>query len=170
MKMPQVINNYNVYDGNSKKLIGISDEVSLPSIESKTNTITGAGVLGDFDASVIGQFNSMEMEVPFRMLYGDIFSLFKIDEVTKLTLRGSEQIMSDGVIEHIPLKVSVRGTAKALEPGKVKNGEPTGSSVKISLYFIKIIVDSKEKLYIDVLNGVFKVNGKDMLKKITKNC
>lgn len=170
MTLPEVINGYNVYDGNSKKLIGISDEVSLPSVDSKTTTISGAGILGDFDATVIGQFNGMEMEVPFRMLYGDVFKLFKLDEVAKLTLRGSEQTMKDGEIKHIPLKVSVRGMAKTLEPGKVKNGEPTGSSVKLSLYYIKILLDGKEKLYIDILNNKFKVNGKDMLSKINKNC
>ena len=170
MKLPEVINNYNVYDEDTNKLIGVSDEVTLPNIESKTATIAGAGLLGEYDAPVLGQFNAMETDIPFRMLYGDVFKLFKLNKTTKLTFRGSEQVMADGELEHIALKVSIRGRAKSLEPGKLKGGESMGSSVKLALHYIKIDVDGKTKLLIDVLNGKFEVDGKDMLSKISKNC
>ena len=170
MKMPEVINNYNVYDENSKKLIGISEEVTLPNIESKTATIAGAGLLGEYDAPVLGQFSAMDTDIPFRMLYGDVFKLFKLNKVTKLVFRGSEQVMSDGELKSVGLKVSIRGRAKALEPGKIKGGESMGSSVKIALHYIKIVVDGKEKLLLDILNGKFEIDGKDMLKQISKNC
>ena len=39
MIIPEVINNYNVYDDKARKLIGISGEVELPSLEAITDTI-----------------------------------------------------------------------------------------------------------------------------------
>lgn len=170
MKLPEVINNYNVYDEDSNKLIGISDEVTLPNIESKTATIAGAGLLGEYDAPVLGQFSAMESDIPFRMLYGDVFKLFKLNKVTKLTFRGSEQVMSDGELKHVCLKVSIRGRAKSLEPGKLKGGESMNASIKLALHYIKITVNGKTKLLLDVLNGKFEVDGKDMLSQISKNC
>jgi P2 family phage contractile tail tube protein len=170
MKLPEVINNYNAYDENSNKIIGLSDQITLPNIENKTVTVSGAGLLGDFDAIALGQFNSMEMDIPFRMLYGDVFKLFRLNKVTKLTLRGSEQVQEDGELKHVGLKVSVRGHTKSLEPGKVKGGETMDASVKLSLYYIKIMIDGKDKLLLDVINGKFEVDGKDMLNQISKNC
>jgi P2 family phage contractile tail tube protein len=170
MKLPEVINNYNVYDEDSNKLIGISDEVTLPNIESKIATIAGAGLLGEYDAPVLGQFSAMESNIPFRMLYGDVFKLFKLNKVAKLTFRGSEQVMSDGELEHVGLKVSIRGRAKSLEPGKLKGGESMNSSIKLALHYIKITVNGKTKLLLDILNGKLEVDGKDMLSQISKNC
>ena len=63
--IPEKINAYNVYKG-GKKLIGISDEVTLPDFEAMTETISGAGVLGEIDSPAIGLFGSQEMEIPFR--------------------------------------------------------------------------------------------------------
>jgi P2 family phage contractile tail tube protein len=170
MKLPEVINNFNVYDGDNNRLMGISDEVTLPNVESKTATVSGAGVLGDFDVPVSGQFNAMEFDLPFRLLYGSIFSVFKMNTSKKLVLRGSEQIMSDGEIKHESLRVSVKGRVKSLEPGKVKGGESMGSSVKLSVFYLKITISGKEQLYIDVFNNIFRVDGIDMLADIRKNC
>ena len=47
--IPEVLNHYNVYNDRAKKLIGISGEIELPELEALTDTIEGAGVLGEID-------------------------------------------------------------------------------------------------------------------------
>ena len=75
MIIPEVINNYNVYDSKAKMLIGISGEVELPSLEAITDTIEAAGILGEVEDPVTGQFSSMKIKIPFSNLYTDQFNL-----------------------------------------------------------------------------------------------
>ena len=60
MIIPEVINNYNVYDSKAKMLIGISGEVELPSLEAITDTIEAAGILG-----VTGLISTNRTAYPF---------------------------------------------------------------------------------------------------------
>ena len=75
MIIPEVINNYNVYNDKANKLIGISGEVELPELEAITDTIEAAGVLGEVEDAVTGQFSSAKIKIPFSNLYTDLFSL-----------------------------------------------------------------------------------------------
>ena len=54
------INAYNDYlDG--KKNIGISDEVTLPDLEALTETLSGAGILGEIDEPLLGHYKASEI-------------------------------------------------------------------------------------------------------------
>ena len=44
--IPEIINDFNVYKSGSK-LIGVSDEVTLPDFEARTETISGGGIAGE---------------------------------------------------------------------------------------------------------------------------
>ena len=44
--IPEVINNFNVYNGDAKKMLGISEEIQLPEFTAITSEIKGAGILG----------------------------------------------------------------------------------------------------------------------------
>ena len=46
----------------------MGDEVTLPSFEASSETVSGAGVLGEFDDPTVGYFSNMELEIPFRVL------------------------------------------------------------------------------------------------------
>lgn len=46
--IPSKINSFNVYKDGTK-LVGISDEVTLPDFESLTETLSGPGILGEVD-------------------------------------------------------------------------------------------------------------------------
>ena len=66
--LPEVINNYNVYDDRANRLIGISGEVELPNFEAMTETLSGSGILGEVEDPVTGHFSSMTMKIPFSSL------------------------------------------------------------------------------------------------------
>ena len=44
--IPEVIHDFNIYNTGSK-IIGLTGEVALPDFEAMTETISGAGILGD---------------------------------------------------------------------------------------------------------------------------
>lgn len=56
---PEVVNSYNTYI-NGNKAIGVTSEISMPTITSETIDVSGTGILGKISAPNIGQFESIE--------------------------------------------------------------------------------------------------------------
>ena len=72
--IPEAIHDFNMYlTGN--KLGGITGEVEMPPFESMTSTVSGAGILGEYEAPTPGHFGSMEQEIPFRCINRDYFNM-----------------------------------------------------------------------------------------------
>ena len=169
--IPSKINSFNVYkDG--KKLIGISEEVTLPDFESLTETLSGPGILGEIDDPTLGHFQSMEMEIPFRTMDGDLFVLSDDISSVTITLRGSIQytINSTGATAMKPMRIVVRGKNKGITGGKAKQGSGTGSSIKLEVLYFFIEIGNVKEIELDKLNFVYKVHGKDLLEKVRKMC
>lgn len=170
--IPEVINNYNVYKDDANAVVGISGEIPLPNFETLTTTMSGAGLLGEIEDPVIGQFKSMDGEIPFRSLYSDTFALMDTDTPLSLTIRGAEQntAADTGNTEMTQIRIVEKGKFKGFEGGKMKIGEQTDSKVKMELWYILIEVDGVKMLELDKFNSVYIVNGKDMLAKVNKFC
>lgn len=168
--IPSKINLFNVYrDGT--KLIGLSDEVTLPDFESNSESISGPGILGEIDDPTIGHFGSQEIEIPFRTFTEDTFNLISPGEDVNLTLRGSIQVTtSTGSVDYVGTRVVVRGKCKSFTGGSMKQGAAMGSSVKLELTYILIELDGKSVVELDKINGVYKVNGIDIMLKARSLC
>lgn len=169
--IPSKINMFNVYKGDNL-LVGISDEVTLPDFESLTSTLSGPGVLGEIDDPTIGQFGSMEMEIPFRTMDKDLFILSDDVSSVDVTLRGAIQYTASdtGKTNLKQMRIVIRGKNKGITGGKMKQGEGTGSSIKLELLYILIEINAVAEIELDKLNSIYKVHGKDLLEKIRKLC
>lgn len=168
--IPTKINKYNVYnEGN--RLLGMGDEMSLPDFEASSETITGAGILGEIDDPTVGYFGNQEIEIPFRLLDKEAMSMMYMTKAIHLTIRGACQSTdSEGNIAFKPIRCVVRGRSKKLAAGKFKNGNPMDTSVSLTVLYILIEVDGETVIELDKLNEVFKVNGIDMLAEIKEMC
>lgn len=169
--IPEVIHSFNVYKSGNQ-LIGLTGEVTLPDFDAMTETVSGAGILGEFEEVIIGMFGSMEQEIPFRVLDDDIFKLMNPLEVLDLTLRASEQytVKNTGAIDFKGMRVVVRGKQKSFKPGKVQNASQMDASVTVEVVYIMIEIDGVQKVELDKLNFVYKVNGVDLLQKVRTQC
>ena len=169
--IPEVIHSFNVYKGGNR-LIGLTGEVTLPDFEAMTETVSGAGILGEYEEVIIGMFSSMEQEIPFRVLDDDIFTLMNPMEVLDLTLRAAEQFTdaSTAAIDFKGMRIVIRGKQKGFKPGKVQNATQMDASVTVEVVYIMIEIDGVKKVELDKLNYVYKVNGVDLLEKVRKQC
>ena len=170
-QIPSVVNNYNVYNrGNA--LVGISGEVELPDLEAMTETLSGSGLLGEIEEAITGSYGSMKITIPFAVLYGDMFDLLDLSKSLELTLRGSIQVTekTNGQVGYIPVRIALRGKSNTTKLGKIAQGAKGEPSVEIELTYIKIEVDGKERIELDKLNSVYKVNGIDLLAKVKSQC
>ncbi len=172
MIIPEVINNYNVYDSKAKKLIGISGEVELPSLEAITDTIEAAGILGEVEDPVTGQFSSMKIKIPFSNLYTDQFNLMDTTNPPQLTLRGSMQVMNSatGGTDYVPVKIVTRGKSTTSSMGKLSKGKKGEPEIEMEVLYLKVMINNNITLELDKLNFKYVLNGKDMLAKIRSQC
>ena len=172
MIIPEVINNYNIYDDKARKMIGISGEVELPELEAITDTVEAAGILGEVEDPVTGQFASAKIKIPFSNLYEDIFNLMDTTNPPQLTLRGSMQVMNSatGGTDYVPVKIVVRGKATTSSLGKFVKGKKGEPEIELEILYLKVMINNKITLELDKLNSVFAVNGKDMLAKVRSQC
>lgn len=155
---------YNTYkDG--RKLLGLADSIDMPEITARTEDAEVPG--GTISVPIPGQFESTEMSIGFQQFFGDIFSMINTRETVALTLRiANEKLDGAGNITMVPTRISVVGIPKSISPGTYKNGTSTGASVTLGVHYLYIEQNGMPQLEIDYLNGVYRVNGRNMLADI----
>lgn len=168
--IPTKINRYNVYkEGN--RLLGMGDEMALPDFEASSETVSGAGILGEIDDPTVGHFSNQEIEIPFRVIDQEAVDMLDMTKSVTLTIRGAQQTTnSEGDIEFRPMRVVVRGRSKKFSPGKVKAGSTMETKVTLTVLYILIELEGKPILELDKLNEVYKINGIDVLAKVREMC
>lgn len=163
--VPEKLINFRVYqDGDD--LLGISD-VTLPKLDSITETVKGAGVAGEIDDPTIGHFGSMELELNWRSLVKSNIVLAKPTGV-HLDLRGACQghDRAKNVLKTMPVKIVVEGTPKSTDLGKLDMGATTDTKNTIEVTYIKITVDGETVLEIDKFNYICVIGGVDYMADI----
>ena len=165
--VPEKVNDANAYlDG--VKMIGVGASFDLPEINMKTSTISGLGISGEIDSPVIGQFESMEQEIQFNTLYSSAVDMLNPLKTINLTFRAAQQVYDKtGGYAFKGLRVVMEGRVKKFKPGKIEKGEGMEASVTLELTSILVEVDGTEVLAIDKLNGVYRVNGEDVMAGIS---
>lgn len=163
--MPEQITQYNLYNSDDK-FVGIT-EITLPTFDPQTNTISGAGINGEYESSVPGAFGSSEIEIPFRIFNQQAADLMKVDgSILFLRAAVKETEASTLKIRNKQMKVTIGGEQKGLTLGTCGNGKTMDSSVKLEVKYYKHEYDNLTLLEIDKLNNVYVVNGVDQLADI----
>lgn len=161
---------YTVYSraSGSADKIGNTKTVTLPSIEKLTDTYKGSGVLGEIDLPTYGQFSSMELEIEIGV---SDENMDKLLETNSLELRWVVDSIdpSTGKVSVIPHKAFLTVINKSFEEGSLEPGASQDGSYKYEVLAYKRIVNGKEKLNIDKLNGIYAINGVNKLSDISAN-
>ena len=64
------------------------------------------------------------------------------------------------------LRIVEIGRVKEFTPGKIKAGEGMEAKAKLELTYLMIENDGEEIIAIDKLNGIYRVQGEDMLADV----
>lgn len=169
---PEVINNFRVYN-DANRVMGTTAEVNIAELQAMTASVSGAGILGEYTTSVVGMFQSMSQEIPFRMIDRDFFNMLNTGEQSKIVLRSSVQQRNretGGTLSTAAMRFVFRGHPTAAKFGTVKIGDLMNASITLELTYILVEIDGKTMLELDKLNSVYKVNGKDLLEDVMKQC
>lgn len=100
----------------------------------------------------------------FHGAYSSAMDMLSPLSTVNLTLRASQQVYDkQGGYNFKGLRVVEIGRVKKFNPGKVEKGEAMEATVTLELTYLMIEVDGQQLLEVDKLNGIYKVNGTDML-------
>jgi uncharacterized protein len=148
-------------------LIDNSADLQLPSIEKMTDTIKGAGILGEIDMPTFGQISSMTFSVNHRADNGQYAMLSRPGaikaEVTWVTDVLNSSDIKIGLQTH---KVFMTMFNKKYDMGKIEVNAGQDGSSEHTVVYVRKLVDGKEVLLIDQLNNKYVVNGKDYMAEL----
>lgn len=165
-RIPEAVNCFNVYNGTNRQT-GVTGNVELPSFAYLTNSISAAGMAGEYEAPVIGHIGSQSMKIPFSQIdEQEFFAVVESEE--DIVLRASIQTrdVETSKIEFVPMKVTIRGATKEFELGSVEKGKMMNASVTKEIAFIEIIINNVVCLKLDKFNSVYILNNKDIFKEV----
>lgn len=161
---------YNIYvrDNGKSTQMGDTTSVTLPSIEMLTETSKGSGILGEIDVPTLGQIGSMETEIAIKVSnekYGILIS------ANELEYRWSTDLIdqSTGRMTTNSHKAFLKVIPKKHEEGKLESGAAQDGKVTYEVIAYKRISNGIEILNIDKLNGIYAINGVNLLADMYAN-
>jgi P2 family phage contractile tail tube protein len=163
MGLPRTLKNCNAYvDGGS--YLGIIGEFEEPKLAIATDDWRGGGMLGPvkLDMGLEGMEASLTMGGHEASLIRK-FGTTSIDGV-RVRLVGAYQADDGSAAEAVECYIGGRFTE--IDPGKSKPGDKTEQKFKVPLAYYRRVVDGRIEIEIDMLAGVFLVDGFDRYAEI----
>ena len=165
--VPSHLNNFEFYL-NGVKRPGVVD-ITLPNLEAKTTTITGAGISGDIDMPVSGHTNNLTVELNFRITDETALELGEVRAYDfEMFVAVEIYDAATGEYKAKSLRIMVRLLPTSVELGKLSPAETMDTKLTGSAIYLKVSVDGVTKVEVDKLNYIYNVNGTDFLAKIRK--
>lgn len=159
--------NFAVYE-NVNEFYGMA-ELKLPSINTMTEKIQGAGIAGSYDGGFVGHIDAMSMSINFRSVTAEAIKLIEPYE-HQIEFRVAQQSWdrTSGKFLSQGLKYVARITPTKFEPGKVAPASAADVSGDYSVSYFATYIDGKKVIEIDIFNFIFFINGYDYLADARK--
>lgn len=168
-KIPEQITAFRVY-ANGTDLIGIAS-VELPELSNLTETISGTGVLGEYESPAVGDFGSTSVTLKWTSLTEKASRVLNPFLSLQLECKASEQQadMQTGAKTSIPVEITIFGTAKKAGSGSLETNKKMENETEIEAVRIEHTVNGKQKLLLDKANMIYAVDGIDIMLPIRAN-
>lgn len=164
----QKITNANVYIGNNS-LIGKVAEMQLPALEQE---MTEQNLLGLYSQLELPSgLQALEATMTVNSMYDEIIDAFANPTQSRLLqLRTSRETWTEeGLSEEVPVVVFLRASCKNFPLGGFTPRDNVELELQHNVTFLKVLVDGEERLEVDAINNVYKVNGEDILQNFRSN-
>ena len=163
--IPERLVNFRCYGSDAAEFLGMTD-AELPSFESMTETISGAGIAGEYSSPVLGHFASQMVKLKFRTVTRSALTLIApVNQV--FDLRGSIQIRDPmlGILQTQAMRVECTGQVKNHNLGKFEAGKVMAAELDMECAVIRVSLGAELLVEIDKFNMIFKVQGVDFLRQ-----
>jgi len=165
-KIPEKLNDFRAYANGSPELKGVAD-IQLPPLNPKTETVSGGGIMGEYDSPNFSHLESMKTTINWRMINDELLEFLK-PEAIKLDFRLANQEYdgAKGKHEFSVNRIVIRGIPINNDLGKAAKGSPYEGSSEVEVLYIKMEYDGKTLIEIDKLNYIYRVGNVDYMEKL----
>jgi uncharacterized protein len=164
MLVPQKVINGMVYAlDQASQFIGVAS-VDLPEVSNMTETMTGFGLSGEYEAPVLGHFQDSTLTLHFHTITPDAYKLSK-QQVRQLEVRTSIQFedTSAGIFTPIAARYVFKTHPKSIKFGKIEPAKSQDLSVDMSVISFTVYYNDKRVMQFDKFNFINEVDGTDNL-------
>jgi uncharacterized protein len=157
--LPRKLYNFNVViDGRS--MAGVAEELTLPSLERKTESYRGASMLGPVDLDL--GLEPLKLEFTLAEFNDDVLRSWGVTDAAGIGVRflGAARADDSGSAAQA-IEIAVRGRWKKVEQGNVKGGELAKMKVEMSLTYYRQTSNGQVLVEIDMISGKEMVGGID---------
>lgn len=156
--LPSHLLNFNFY-ANDTDYRGVINEVTLPEINRKIEEHRGGGMIGPAPLD----FGSEGLEASIKVAGWQPSLLTSLgsrmhDAFNGRFMGGLNDSNSDAMLT---CEVVMRGRITKFSPGSSKPGEPTEQEITYGLTYYKLVISGATVLEIDLVNGIYIVDGVD---------
>lgn len=162
MALPRTLKLMNVFN-NGFAYQGVAEEVELPKLAMKIEDFRAGGMIGEVGINL--GLEKLEMTHKYAGIVPELFTGFASPTIDSELIRFAGAYQRDDTGDVSAVEIVMRGRHTELDGGNSKAGEKTETSIKSALTYYKMTIDGKEVLEIDLINSVFKVDGKDRYEK-----
>lgn len=166
MLIPERVTNFNVYLANTNELL-LCATVDLPSLSSKTDEVSGAGIMGSYESPTRGFFDSLKVTLNYRTIDRAALKLLKYDS-PELDFRQSIQTYdaANGKYTSQGFRMAMKVCSPdSVELGSAEAGSKNDSKVQLEVLSLKIWFEDEEQLVIDKINYIYRIDGEDINQK-----
>lgn len=167
MALPKKLKHMNLFnDGNS--YLGVAKAVTLPVLSRKLEAYRGGGMEGPAKVDLGHSDDGLQLE--WTLGGWDLIAVrqFGSTKVDGVMLRFAGSVQRDDTGEVSAVEIVCRGRHEEIDFGDAAPGEDTEHKINTALTYYKLSVDGEEIIEIDLLNFVYKVDGKDLLEEHRK--
>jgi len=167
MALPKKLKHLNLFnDGNS--YLGVAKSLTLPTLGRKFEAYRGGGMEGPVKVDLGHSDDGLQLE--WTLGGWDLIALrqFAAVRVDGVQLRFAASVQRDDTAEVSAVEIVMRGRHEEVDFGDAEPGEDTEHKITTALTYYKLTVDGEELVEIDLLNFIYKVDGKDLLEEHRK--
>lgn len=160
--MQEVYANFKVYEDN-RDFLGIA-EATLPDLTYLTQTLTGAGIAGNIERSVVGHFDAMTLGLTFHIFSETAIRLAEPRE-HQIDLRIARD--EEDPVTRRKATNSIRHSflvePKSVGGGTVSPASTANISGQYAVHYWKTTINGKRVMEIDPEHMICYINGRDYL-------
>lgn len=152
----------NVYVDGSNNLLGKIAEFTMPEIVATIDSHKALGQIGTIELP--SGLEALTAKIKWDGFYGDSVMLGSNPYAShKLQIRASvERHSPEGLVAEAPLTVHMVARWKKNPLGAIAPQSSTMSEQELSLTYLKVVLEGRELLEIDMIANIHKVDGKDV--------
>ncbi|MDK4806071.1 MAG: phage major tail tube protein [Novosphingobium aromaticivorans] len=163
MGLPRKLKNINAYGANTSYL-GVIGEYEEPKLALSTDDWRGGGMLGP--VKIDKGLEAMEATLTMGGHTAGLIRTFGTTDVAGVPLRLVGAYQADDGTPAQSVEIYLGGRFTEIDLGKAKAGDDTEHKYKVAVAYYRRVVDGVEEVEIDMLAGVFRVDGIDRQAEI----